>query len=657
LNSLLMAGIQCFWIFLQLQCRQRLRKTNMKRTTTIFIAFALSCLYSPAFSREIILKSPDGNISFTLSSTDSRLTYFISFKNRAIVANSPVLFSLDGNSITGNIKFNERLESYTANEKYPWLGVHSTAHNYFNGERIGVHCNKTAQDYVIDVRAFNDGVAFRLIIPGSDQASRIPGEGTVFNLPAQTTVWYHDLNMHYESVHVKNKVEEINEDTWLAPPVTFKLPQGGYASITEAALVKYPGMALRSNGKNGLVIQLANEQPTSYPYKLRYSPEDTLRLKQPAVIKGEIITPWRVIIIGEDLNALVNNDIVNNLNPPPDPSLFPKGINTNWIRPGRAVWKYLDGGGDGTVEVMKHFTDGAAALGFEHNILEGFWSRWTDEQIKDLVSYSKQKGVGIWFWKHSKSLRDPASRDSFFKRCSELGVTGAKIDFFDHEAKEVIDLYESILKEAAQYHLLLDFHGANKPTGLSRTYPNEFVREAVKGMESRSIADKALHETTIPFTRLLAGPAEYTVMHFGARRGNTTWSHQVASAAIMSAPLLTYAANPDTILANPAVNIIKDIPAVWDETIVLPVSEIGELAAFARRKGSTWFLAIMNGSKQNKIRIPLNFLNVGNYKTRISKDVPGNPAAEAIEEKIYSSRDMIELELTEGGGYIAEFLK
>src|SRR5205823_1070746 len=221
----------------------------------------------------------------------------------------------------------------------------------------------------------------------------------------------------------------------------------------------------------------------------------------------------------------------------------------------RAVWKYLDGGGEGTVEVMKKFTDGAASLGFEHNILEGFWTKWSDEQIRDLVNYSKKKNVSIWFWKHSKSLRDPKSRDSFFRRCHNLGVAGAKIDFFDHEAKEVIDLYQSILKEAAQYHLLLDFHGANKPTGESRTWPNELTREAVKGMEASRLTDRATHETTIPFTRLLAGPAEYTSMLFGERRRNTTWAHQIASAAILSAPLLTYAANPENILSNPAVDV------------------------------------------------------------------------------------------------------
>ena len=497
---------------------------------------------------------------------------------------------------------------------------------------------------------------FVLLFRARGNINRIPDESTVFNIPSRSTLWYHDLYMHYESVHVKKKIDDVQNGEWVAPPATFKLPQGVYASITEAALLNYAGMAMQANGKNGLVIRLANHQPTSYPYRLRYSPADTLRMLQPAAIAGTITTPWRVVIIGKDLNTLVNSDVVPDLNLPPDPKLFPKGINTGWIKPGRAVWKYLNGGGDGTLEVMKHFTDGAAALGFEHNILEGFWTKWTDDEIKELVDYSKQKGVSIWLWKHSKSLRNAAARDSFFRKCYKLGVAGAKIDFFDSEAKEVIDLYENILKEAAKYHVMCDFHGANKPTGLARTFPNEMTREAVKGMEASKLEDRATHETTLPFTRLLAGPAEYTVVHFGNRRKNTTWAHQVASAAILSAPLLTYAANPDTLLASPAVEIIKSIPATWDETIVLPPSEIGEIAVYARRKGDTWFLAIMNGVGERKIKIPLHFLK-GNYKALIAKDDPDNPAAIVMEHTNYSSKNIITLDLISGGGYIAKFSK
>ena len=601
-----------------------------------------------------LVSGPGGKIQFKLFEIKKELSFTISYDGVTVVENSPLVVLLNNSPITGNTKI-ESEKKYSINETFPWLGAHSTAINHCNGLQISVSQKKLV--YKLDVRVFDNGASFRMSIPGSPGMKYIPDEATVFNLPGKSIIWYHDMEMHYESVHAKKEVSQLLNGEWVAPPATYKLPQGIYASITEADLRGYPGMSLQANGKNGLVTRLGHNQPTSYPYRLRYSPEDTLRLLKPAEFDGSINTPWRVVMIGANLNAMVNNDMVPGLCPPPDLKLFPKGIYTDWIRPGRAVWKYLNGGGDGTLEVMKKFTDGAAALGFEHNILEGFWTRWKEEDLKELVRYSKEKNVGIWLWKHSKSLRNKNSRDSFFTKCHDLGITGAKIDFFDHEAKEVIDLYESILREGAENHLLLDFHGANKPTGQARTWPNEMVREAVKGMEASRLADRATHETTIPFTRCLAGPAEYTVMHFGERRKNTTWAHQIASAAILSGPLLTYAANPDTILMNPAVDVIKNIPATWDETIVLPGSEIGELAAFARRKGGTWFLAIMNGVQPKQIKISTSFLRNDSYNARIVKDDGNNPASVIIQNSTYSANDFIELDLVSGGGFVAQFDK
>ncbi|HEY1115990.1 MAG TPA: glycoside hydrolase family 97 catalytic domain-containing protein [Chitinophagaceae bacterium] len=597
--------------------------------------------------------SPKGATRFSLFQKNDQLHFSVSYKGQKIVTASPLVALIGKQNLTRGVRLRGK-EDYTTNREYPMAGAHALAWDRSNGARITLrHGNDTWQ---LDVRVYDNGTAYRMIFPGKEGQWRIPDEVTTFNLPADGTIWYHDMNMHYESVHARKQVSQLSEGEWVAPPATIRFPSGVYAAITEADLKGYSGMSLQANGQNGLVLKLAHHQPTSYPYRLRYSPEDTQRLAKPAAIEGTITTPWRVVMVGADLNAMVNNDLVQNLCPSPDPSLFPQGPATAWIKPGRAVWKYLNGGGEGTLAVMKEFSDDAAALGFEHNILEGFWARWKEGELKELVDYSKQKGVNIWLWKHSKSLRNAASRDSFFRLCNNLGVAGVKLDFFDHEAKEVVDLYESILQEAAKYKLLVNLHGANKPTGQAATYPNELVREAVKGMEASKLADRATHETTIPFTRWLAGPAEYTVLHFGVRRMNTTWAHQIASAAILHAPLLTYAAHPDTILANPAVDIIRNIPAIWDETIVLPPSEIGELAVYARRKGKDWFLAVMNGRTPRKINVPLNFLN-GTYKALVAKDDEQNSASLLKIQARYGEKDSLEIDLGEGGGYIAWFSK
>jgi len=609
----------------------------------------------------LTVASPDGHLSFHLSMGEGEMLFGVMAGDQPVVENSPLRFLLDGRMLTSSAVLRSS-RKFTVHEQYDWVGVHTPAVNNCNGAEVQLVKGGTA--FSIEIRVFDDGAAFRVIVPGAAGAERIPDEATVFRLAGDATIWYHDINGHYEGTHVKKKLNELRAEEWVAPPATLKLPSGFYMAITEANLQRYSGMVLQSDGKDGLVVRLASHQPASHPYVLRYSADDVARLAKPAVVRGTITTPWRAMIIGKDLNTMVNSDLVHNLCPPPDATLFPEGGHASWLRPGRAVWKYLDGGGDGTPEVMKQFTDEAARLGFEYNILEGFWRKWTDEQLKDLVDYSRERHVGIWLWAHSKDLHDSVARRAFFQHCQALGIAGLKIDFFDHEAKEVIDLYDAILRETAALHLLVDFHGSNKPTGGSRTWPNEMTREAVKGMESSRLPDRATHETTIPFTRLLAGPAEYTVIHFGERRRNTSVVHQMASAVILGGePMLTYAANPEKLLASPAVDILRDIPSAYDETIVLPGSEIGELAAFARRKGKEWFVAVMNGATPRKVRIPLSFLR-GRVDAFVAMDSVGgrtdsSGGIEGMERRkvSYSSSDVVELELSAGGGWLAKMVE
>jgi len=547
-------------------------------------------------------------------------------------------------------------EHYELNEKYPWRGIHAEAVNRCNGVRIPVTHKPSRISYTLEVRAFNDGVAFRHVIPGKDDEPRVPDEATSFILPSGSTVWYHGLNGHYEAAHEKKGIGEIASGEWAAPPLTFKLPGGvGYASITEASLMKYSGMALQADGRRGFKVVLGHKHPISYPFRLRYS-NDVERVSKPAAISGTITSPWRVVMIGTDLNALVNSDLVHNLCPPSDPKLFPKGMNTDWIKPGRAVWKYLDGGAN-TFENMKDFSRWAGQLGFEYHVIEGFWSRWSNEQIKELVDYSRQQGVGLWLWRHSRELRTAATRTAFFKRLHDLGVVGAKIDFFDHEHLEIVDLYEALLAEGAKHRVMINFHGANKPAGEARTWPNEMIREGVRGMESSRLQERARHDTTLPFTRFLAGHGDYTPVHFGARRGDTTWAHQIATAAVFNEPLLTYGAHPTNLLNNPALEMIKSIPAVWDETIVLSISGIGELAAFARRSSNSWFLSVLNGPTVRAVEIPCSFLSAGEYRALMVRDQSGEPAAVKIENTAAKRTDSLKVELSAGGGFIVRFAR
>jgi len=553
----------------------------------------------------VAFKSPNGQVEFILLAAGPELRYRVKRVSQVAIETSALVMLVDGVNLCQSATIT-KIERLHVHEKYLTRGWHATATNDANGARIVCRHDLTRNDFTFEVRVYNDGIAFRFIVPGN--GSRIPDEGSGFTLPAGSTVWFHDFEGHYEGIHQKKSIADVKNGEWAAPPLTIKLPSGrGYAAITEAALVNYAGMGLRADGRRGFTTVLGHALPVSHPFDLRYGKEEARRLSRPAAIDGIITTPWRVIMLAADLNTLVNSDIISSLSPPPDPTIFPQGIKTGWVKPGRAVWRYLDGG-ENTFEGIKEFSRLAGQLGFEYNVVEGIWARWTEAQIRELVDYSNQQRVKLWFWKHSRTLRTPPEREDFFALLSRYGVAGAKIDFFDHEAKEIIDVYQALLRTSAKYKIMVEFHGANKPAGEARTWPNELSREAIRGLEYRSMNLRSVHNTTLPFTRFLAGHADYTPVHFGERRRETSWAHQIATAIVFTSPLMIYGAHPQHILENPAHDLIKAIPAVWDDTIVLPESEIGELAGFARRSGDTWFVGIMNGLTGRTIRVPLNFL-------------------------------------------------
>jgi alpha-glucosidase len=610
----------------------------------------------PAFrshSDDVRVTSPDGRIAFELLTADpSRVRYRVTFNGVVAIESSPFGIVVDDVDLGQGARAGN-VTSYRLRETYTWRGVHSRAVNEYDGSSIDLRHDASGASYEFEVRVFDNGVAFRSLVPGAGR--RVVDESTVFVVPAGSTAWYHDLKGHYEASYNRKDISEVAAGEWVAPPVTLKLSSGGYVAITEAALIDYAGMALQSDGHRGLGVRLGHSHPASYPFTLRYGQEKAARLAQPAAIEGPILTPWRVVMVGSDLDALVNCDIVHNVSPPPSPQLFPGGFDTEWVKPGRAVWKYLDGGGDGTLEVMKEFSRLAAELGFEYNLLEGFWQRWPESDLRDLIEYSRQRNVGIWLWKHSRDIRDPAARQAFFEHAHDVGVVGVKLDFFDHEAKEVIDVYQAALRGAAEHKLMVDFHGANKPTGESRTWPNEMTREAVSGMERRSMPAWSEHTTTVPFTRMLAGHLDFTPMVFGERRRETSWAHQIATAAIFTSPVLVYGAHPRSMLDNPAVEMIKSIPSVWDETRVLPFSEIGHVAAFARRRAQQWYVVIANGPDARSVTVPLSFLGRGTHSALLVRDDRDDAAAVKVESTSMGRGDLLHVDLRAGGGFIGRF--
>jgi alpha-glucosidase len=599
--------------------------------------------------------SPNGLVAFDLSHDANRsLTYSISLGGAVAIEPSRLGIVVDGKDLGAGVEIG-RAETYVVDETYPWYGVHATAVNRCRGSRVAVTSGGTSS--TLDIRACDDGAAFRYVVPGEASATRTPDEATTFRFPAGSSVWTHDFEGHYEGMHAKRGVADVHAGEWVATPLTVKLPGGaGFVSIAESALVGYSGMTLRADGRSGFAARLAHEAPISYPFFLRYFPDDIARLSKPATIAGTITSPWRVVIAGRTLNAMVNADLVHNLAPPPDPALFPEGVKTSWVRPGRAVWRFLDGG-DNTFDGVKAFTRLGQQLGFEYHVVEGLWQRWTDGQMRDFMADAQARHVGIWLWKDSRALSTVEEQRAFFDKCQALGVVGAKIDFFDHESKAMIDRYQSILRESAARHVMVNFHGANKPAGEARTWPHELTREGVYGLEHRGAPAWAQHNATLPFTRYLAGAGDYTPVVFGERRKETSWAHQIATAVVFTSPVLVFGGHPQSLLDNPAVELIKSLPSVWDETIVLPQSDIGELAVFVRRSGRNWFVGVLNGPTARTLKIDLGFLGDGRHDALVVRDKADDAAAVAVEKMSATARTPLTADLRASGGLIARFTR
>ncbi|MES2775979.1 MAG: glycoside hydrolase family 97 catalytic domain-containing protein [Bacteroidota bacterium] len=614
----------------------------MKRLIPVWVLFTVS-LFSKAQNGATFFYSPDWKIVFTAAIENDKLFYSVAFNKVVVIEKSALGLVINGFTLGDKVAVGT-IKEKQVREEYPYRGVHNKAVNNYNSVVISF---KSYFPFSLEVRVFNDGVAFRYIT-NSKGAAGVEKDITEFVLPAGSVVWSQPNVKYYEGKYGSKLIDTVKQGELMGPPVTIELPgNAGYAAITEGGLTDFAGMSLIADGNRGLLANLSGK------------------------VSGlaAMESPWRIIEIGKDLNTLVNCDIIANVSPPYDKKLFPQGYNTSWVKPGRSVWSWLAKTRSVTLENMKHFSDLAAELGFEYNLVDEGWSDWKDsvnnrdqwQMMKELVDYSAAKGVKIWIWKAYPDrkgipgIKDPEQRKTFFKKCKELGIAGLKVDFFDSESQEITRFYQAALKDAAEYELMMNFHGANKPTGESRTWPNEMTREAIRGMENQP--PWAPSNTILPFTRYLAGHADYTPVHFGNRTGEVSWAHHVASMIVFASPFLCLGADPQSILDNPCKDMIQSIPTTWDETLVLPQSKIGELVLYARRKENTWFLAAMSSSKEPRtIDVDCSFLK-GSYALSAVLDDSSKQNNALLETTQPNSSSVVSIKMNANGGYAGRFDK
>ncbi|MFA6448202.1 MAG: glycoside hydrolase family 97 catalytic domain-containing protein [bacterium] len=582
------------------------------------------------------MKSPNGISVSVIVNASGRLAGNVSWKNNEVTEESPLGISVDGVDFGDGVSLGVPALDKVS-QTFATRGWHSAGRLNCNAARIPVTHIKSKSAYTLEVRACEDGVAYRYIVPGSGKRT-VSGEATSWKLPGGVAFWYQTDVKNYEDI--QRQAISIEAGTKVGPPITVFYPAGFYSAISEAgAPIGYSGMTLVARENNLFEAEFLDD-PGGW------------------AIDGEITTPWRVILIEEDLTGLVNSDLIFGLNPPPTEEI----ATAKWIRPGRSLWNYLNPETAVTPENMMQYVDAANQLGFEYVLVDEGWKKWSAPGkdfygvMADLAGYAKGKSVGIWVWTHYSDIIDPDARDKHFSRLAEIGVVGNKIDFMDSESQKMLRFYDACRRDAAKRHLMVNFHGANKPTGETRAWPNEMTREGIRGFEYRSLP--LSHLTTLPFTRFLAGHADFTPMHFSrAWMGSSTRMHQLAMGFILGSPVEFFGGSPKDFLRSPAVDIIKTMPTVWDETVALPPTEIGKTVAFALRSGETWYVAILNGDFRRTIDFKLDFLNEGNFAMEALQDSSSSASGVKRVSAAVTKNDSVQMVIRPAGGYVAKIVK
>jgi len=380
-------------------------------------------------------------------------------------------------------------------------------------------------------------------------------------------------------------------------------------------------------------------------------------------------TPWRVIIVGESLGTIVESTLVENLNPP---SIVK---DTSWIKPGRASWSWLfDHDSPQDHDKLRRWIDLAAEMGWEYSLIDANWTIMKNGTIHDLIAYANSKGVGLLLWYNSGGphnsvtekprgtmlLRDV--RRFEFELLKKWGVKGVKVDFFQSDKQNIIQLYHDILTDAAEFQIMVNFHGCTQPRGWSRTYPHLMTMEAVKGEECYSFDKRypqmaLAYNTIIPFTRNVVGPMDYTPVMF---RDNvyphlTSCAHELAQAVVFESGWTHFADGVEPYLELPEApkQFLKDVPTAWDDIKFLE-GYPGKYVALARRKGDQWFVGCLSGEETpRELNLDLSFLGSGKYKAAIITD-GSEPRTFETREQTLTAADKLQVTAQKYGGFVAQ---
>jgi alpha-glucosidase len=640
--------------------------STMKNSFLLLFAF-LGVLSN---AQDFLVRSPDGKIVITIKNGE-KLTYAVAYGDRIIVNVSQMGFEFkDEPAMAGNFTVTDH--SFK-NYNETWIPVVKAKHaeitdNYSELQLTLKEKSDLMRQMVLYIRAYNDGAAFRYKLSRSGKIGdrQIVKELTTFNVPGDPKAWiveYKGYSSSNEAEFFQHPLSYLTEKSVAGMPMLMEYGNNCWVAITEAQINNYAAFYIGTNGNTN--------QLTTKLVPVPGEPESGVKVR----FNDEVYTPWRVLMIGETPGTLIESEIVQNLN---DPCTIK---NTSWIKPGMSAWDHW-WSGEVLMEmpVIKQYIDLASEMGWPYMLVDWQWygkfnnpeadiTKWAPQiNMPEIIEYARSKNVKIIVWLYSSDVNRDAAYKTAFPIYEKWGVAGIKIDFMDRDDQQMVNWYHEIIKSAAENHLLVDFHGAYKPDGIIRTWPNMITREGVMGNEYYKFSNKMSpeHNVKLAFTRMLAGQMDYTPggflnvtkEQFKQQTPALVWNTRAAELSkfvIYESPLTVVCDHPDNILNLPGADFLKIVPTTWDD-IKFISGYPEDFISIAKRSGDKWFIGAMNNSINKNIELNLSFLPAGNYEAETWGDTKNSDKdPKELKKAIMTlkSPGIIKVTMSKNGGFVA----
>ena len=618
--------------------------------------------------------SPDGTIQLTLRDSGP-LTYSVTVDAKPVLVNSRLgLRFQDGVTLGADARLSkvERRSSDSTWEND--FGKRRVVRDHYNELRAWF-VESSGREFQLVVRAFDEGIGFRYILPQTGAAGGdnfvLEEEQTQFTFPGNYAC-YAGINENtgttnnpigfigsQESEYKPVRLADLPTDQVRMVPLLVRTP-AAWVAITEADLYDWAGLWLsrapsdRATSNVSLAARLAP----------RHDGQGLVKSSFPRQ------SPWRTLLITRQPAKLIESDLLLNLSSPCEL------MDTSFVKPGISSWDWWSQLTRPSTATYRELIQFSADMGWPYVLLDAGWSARDDilqpnsaVNMEELLALGKEKGVRLWLWSHWTSMDRNDTYLRAFAQFEQWGIAGVKIDFMNRDDQEMVNWYEKIVKAAAQHHLMVNFHGAFKPTGMIRTYPNQITREGVLGNEYNRWSARVTseHKTTLPFTRLLAGPADFTPGGFLNRQPDLfkfnvrptevqgTRCAELALFVCLESPIIHACDHPSHYRDQPGLDFLRIVPTVWDDTRALD-GAVGEHVIIARRHGERWFLGALTDSTTRDLAVSLAFLSKGSWQIRVWKDAPdsGSVGEHLVTEKSFvTATDTLHFHLARNGGAVA----